>query len=180
MGATNGLLRERIRLPVLLQLRRCIAGYRRTEQLAEEFCEAMAEAREEREPRLRLRVAAALDRLVAEEGGTGVSGAEFDRDWASGRLLAALREFRRVHPRTHMLFLRLFDRPEGEGPLEPAELARRLEMERDEVERALVEGRAELLRLFSAEVALTVDDPALADSEVEALLPYAGALFTGT
>jgi len=164
-------LRARIRQPVLLELRRHLTGLRRTEQLADEFCDRLGENAEERliavNESLRACVAAELNRFLE---GEAVS-AEFDRDWASALLMRALLELRKTRPQTQRLLLRLYDRPEGGAPLTAADLAAKLELPLEAVERALADGRAQLRALFEAEVERTLADPDLLDEELELLLP---------
>jgi hypothetical protein len=164
---------KRLRQPVLAELRRHMEGWRRTEALAEEICEALHDADTEAEPRLR-RAAARL--IAAELEGEKV-GREFDEDWASSLLLGALQALRTTHPRPHSLLLRTYDRPEGSAPFSPGELAMKLARPLSEIEHDLQEGRTELLRLFKQQVVRTLADPDLADEEVALLEPYAHAAF---
>ena len=165
-------LRDRIRPPVVQALRRTIEGRREAERVADEVCEAVDEAPDGAEPRLRLRVAAAL-----EQRARGAAGEEFDKDWAGSLLLAALKALRTSQPGGHRLLVRLYDRPEGAAPLTPEQLAQRLSLPPTEVARSLDEGRFELKSLFLREIAATVDDPALVADEVDRLMPYARAAF---
>ncbi|MHC4957293.1 MAG: hypothetical protein ACYTGN_02885 [Planctomycetota bacterium] len=163
----------RLHQPVVAELRRHMEGWRKTEALAEEICEALAEADPAREPRLRV-VAAGL--IAAELDGAEV-GREFDEDWASCLLLGALQSLRMTHPRPHSLLLRTYDRPEGRAPFSPSELALKLAHPLSEVEHDLHEGRVELQRLFKQQVVRTLADPDAADEEFALLEPYAHAAF---
>ncbi|MHC4819070.1 MAG: hypothetical protein ACYTF8_13555 [Planctomycetota bacterium] len=173
-------LRARVRRPVLFHLRRRIEGWRLTEELADDVCERLRQDYEGKGAvadcvRLRECLAREVEAVCREQGVSGEFDAEFERDWASSLLGAALEEFGRTHPDVYRLFLRLYDR--GDRPLTPAELAARLQQPTDDVERRLAEGRAELRRLFEAEIAHTVADEACVADEVTRLLPRAQLLF---
>lgn len=173
-------LRARIRRPVLFHLRRRIEGWRLTEELADDVCERLRQDYEGRGPdaacvRLRDCLGLEVEAVCREQGVSGALDAEFERDWASSLLGAALEEFGRIHPEAHRLVLRQYD--QGDRPLTAAELAARLQQPADDVERRLAEGRAELRRLFEAEIAHTVADEACVADEVTRLLPQAQLLF---
>ncbi|MHC4972319.1 MAG: hypothetical protein ACYTG3_08300 [Planctomycetota bacterium] len=173
-------LRARVRRPVLFHLRRRIEGWRLTEELADDVCERLRQDYEGKgaaAERVRLRdcLAREVEAVCEEQGVNGALDAAFERDWASSLLGAALEEFGRTHPEAHRIFLRLYD--QGDRPLTAAELAARLRQPTDDVERRLAEGRAELRRLFEAEIAHTVADEACVADEVTRLLPRAQLLF---
>ena len=173
-------LRARVRQPVLLHLRRRIEGWRLTEELAEDVCERLQQDYEGKGPdaasaRLRDCLARELEAVCEEHGVNGALDEEFERDWASSLLGAALEEFGRTHPDAYRLFLRLYDR--GDRPLTAAELAVRLRQPAGDVEHRLADGRAELRRLFELEIAHTVADEACVADEVTRLLPRAQLLF---
>jgi hypothetical protein len=175
-------LRARVRRPVLFHLRRRIEGWRLTEELADDVCERLRRDYEGRGPdaesvRLRDCLAHEVEAVCREHGVSGALDAEFERDWASSLLEAALEEFGRTHPKAHRLVLRLYS---GDRPLTAAELAVRLREPAEDVERRLAAGRAELRRLFETEIAHTVADEACVADEVTLLLPRARLLFGAT
>jgi len=158
-------------------------GYRRTEELADEFCAKLRAEHEGRGlavARFRLLVIEELDRFLTENQLEPEIGAEFDRDWASGLLYAALRALEARDPTAHLLFLRAYDRPEGVPPWTGDQLARRLQVDRAEVDEALERGRHELETLFRTEIERTVCDPDCVSVEVAHLRPFARAMFEGT
>jgi hypothetical protein len=172
-------LRARVRQPVLLHLRRRIEGLRRTETLADDVCERLRQdyegkGRDSASARLRDCLGREVEAVCAEQGVSGALDEEFECDWASSLLGGALEEFGRTHPDAYRLFLRVY---EGDRPLTAAELAMRLRLPVEDVERRLTEGRAELRRLFEAEIAHTVADEACVADEVTRLLPRARVLF---
>jgi DNA-directed RNA polymerase specialized sigma24 family protein len=173
-------LRARVRQPVLLHLRRRIEGWRLTEELAQDVCERLrkdyeGKGQDAASARLRDCLAREVEAVCLEHDVSGALDAEFECDWASSLLGAALEEFGRTHPDAYRLFLRLYD---GERPLTAAELASKLQQPTDEVERRLAAGRAELRRLFEVEIAHTVADEACLADEVTRLLPRARLLFS--
>ncbi|MHC4955343.1 MAG: hypothetical protein ACYTGZ_15935 [Planctomycetota bacterium] len=173
-------LTERVRRPVVSHLRRCMEGFREPERIADDV---LAEVQLQNEGsgatdvRLRACVAAVLDAELRERGIDAAVDDEFDRDWASSLLFSALHEMKQTLPRTYALLLRLYDRPEGEPPLDAVGLAERLEQPVDEVQEHLVEGRAELQQRFLAEVRNTVADAELAALEAAHLLQFTRRLF---
>lgn len=180
-AAWRGLL-ARIRAPVLFQLRRRIEGWRLTEDLADEVCDEVRRRFAEhgvREDRTRLRecIEHELVAYLKERKVKGELDEEFERDWASSLFAEALLAFKRLHPDWHRLFLKAFDRPEGEPPLGAEQLSQRLQQPVQEVARRLEKGRDELRRLFANEIGQTVADPACVDDEVARLMPRAKALF---
>jgi hypothetical protein len=170
-----------MRQPVLLQMRRCMEGRRRTEQLAEEFCDQVRidyEGRGLALPRFRLLVIEELDRYLVEQGIEDAEfGEEFDRDWTSGLLQAALHGLKRIDATAHTLLLRAYNRPDDRPPFTARELAAKLEVDPDEVEQAITEGTQELRELFGEEIARTVSDPDVVPAEVNHLTPFVGAIF---
>jgi hypothetical protein len=175
-----GALEERIRPPVLQELRRHLEGRRLVEHLADDLCTELRDACEGLgggEPRLRERVADEVRRTILERQGEGEVGEEFDRDWAGSLFLAALHGLERSHPGAYLLLLRLYDQPEGGAPPNIVDLAVKLGLPPENVVRDLEEGRRVLLELFEREIADTVADPAVAAEERELLLPYAGQIF---
>jgi len=175
-------LRSRVRRPVLLHLRRRIEGWRLTEELADDVCERLRQDYEGKgndaaSVRLRHCLAREVEAVCDEQGVSGAFDAEFECDWAASLLGAALEEFGRINPDGYRLFLRLYD---GDRPLSAAELAMKLRQATDDVERRLSDGRAELRRLFEAEIAHTVADEACVADEVTRFLPRARLLFEAT
>ncbi len=168
-------LRERIRQPVLFQLRRRIKGWRLTEDLADEVCDIMRDRYEGAGGSGHLRdcLVGVMTKLFAERELEREMDDRFEQDWAAAMLHAALREHRRAHPDTHLLLLHLYDRPEGTRPMQPAELASRLQQPASLVEERVTEGRTELRRLFAQEIAHTMTNGDT-ESEVEHFLPRAG------
>jgi hypothetical protein len=175
-------LRERVRQPILFQLRRRIEGWRLTEDLADEVCERLHDrhAGAGADGSLRACVAAELRALFAERSLPEATDEAFERDWASSLLFAALRTHGRASPATHRLLMRQYDRPEGARPFTPGEMAARLEHPVEEVEELLTEGREEVRELFEEEIRHSVADPSLVQAERDALLPYTRTLFAST
>ena len=166
---------------MLLQMRRCMEGRRRTEQLTDEFCDQLCSDFEGRGlalPRFRLLVIEELDRYLVEQGIEDVEiGDEFDRDWTAGLLQAALHALKRIDTTAHALLLRAYNRPDDRPPWTARELAAKLEVDAEEVEQALTEGTHELRNLFGEEIARTVSDTDVVPAEVNHLTPFAGAIF---
>jgi len=169
-------LKERVRPPVLFQMRRRVDGWRHTEDLADLVLEDVYEqhAGGGGGASLRACVEERIDAVLRDEGARPGVDAEFERDWASSLFHAALKEFGRAHPEGHQLLLRMYDRPEGARPLRPAEVANRLQLPEEEVEDVVEDGRDELRRLFEDEIRHTTPDGA--SEEIERLLPRAAAL----
>ena len=170
-----------MRQPVLLQIRRLMEGWRRTEQLTDKFCEQLRTEFDGRGlaiPRFRLLVLEELHRFLTENHIEDPEiGEEFDKDWAARLLHTALRTLRRIDPTAHGLLMRAYDRPEGTDPWPARELARRLEVDPDEVQAALGAGVGELNRLFSEEIARTVADRDLLPAERNHLGRFTGSMF---
>ncbi|MEM8883113.1 MAG: hypothetical protein AAGD14_03500 [Planctomycetota bacterium] len=161
-----------VRRPVIEYLRRNLRGFREPERVADDLLEEVQieyEGSGEQELRLRACIAAALRKLELEHA----VDEEFDRDWASSLLRAALQEMKGALPRTYALLLRLYDSPEGDE----AKLAAKLEMPLEDVHDQLVEGRAELQQRFLDEVRKTVADPEMAAAEAAHLLVYTRKMF---
>jgi hypothetical protein len=175
-------LAERIRPAVLFQLRRRIRGWRETEELADLVLSRLRQRFEGQGPsdeaaRLRACAEREVEGVCAERGAPGGIDPEFERDWSRSLLGAALEELGRVRPETRRILLRIYDRPEGSPPLTARDLAEKLERPEEEIERALVEARETLRKLFAKEIAETVAAADRADDEVGHLLPQAHALF---
>ena len=169
-----------VRRPVVAHLRRCMEGFRGPERVADDVLESVQvehEGSDEKGVRLRACVAAALDQELRDREISAQVDEEFDRDWASSMLFAALQEMKQTLPRTYALLLRLYDRPEGEPALDADGLARRLEQPVDEVQEQLVEGRAELQQRFLEQVRLTVADASMTAAEAAHLLQFTRRLF---
>jgi len=171
-------LRERIRRPILFQLRRRIEGWRHTEELADDVC-ALVRARYEgagdAAPCLRECAVRELSAFFEECGKESrLDEEEFDRDWATSLFASALDELRRSAPDAHLLFLRAYERPEA--PLSAAEVAQRLELPIMEVARRMETGREELRALFEREIGHTVSRASAVEAEVRRFLPRAEAL----
>ena len=163
-----------VRAPVREHWRRELGGFRAAERASDETLEAVfvEHAGSGGDLRLRVCVAAELKRRAPES----FLDEEFDRDWASALLLAALREMRATLPRTYALLVMLYDDP---GANEEA-LARKLEEPVEEVHDQLVEGRAELQQRFLDAVRATVPAPDGATAEAAHLLVHTRALFVPT
>lgn len=163
----------RARRPMIAYLRRCLSGFREPERIAAELLEELQIEHEGSgggDLRLRSVVAAALERR-----GYGIPiDEEFDRDWTSSLLLAALEDMKGSLPRTYALLVRLYDQPEGDEE----KLAAKLEEPFEEIHDQLVEGRAELQQRFMEEVRNTVPDRELAAAEAAHLLLYTRNLFS--
>ena len=171
---------DRVRPAVVGLLRRGMEGFRGPESAADDVFERVQieyEGSGAEDLRLRACVAAALVRELRERGAETAIDDEFDRDWASSLLFAALQEMKQTLPRTYSLLLRLYDRPEGEPALDAQGLAERLEQPVEEVHEQLVEGRAELQQRFLAEVRNTVASGELASAEAAHLLQFTRRLF---
>ena len=167
---------------MLFQLRRRMKGWRLTEELADEFCEQLRllyEGAGFNEGRLLLRrtVREQLATFLREHGKDPEIDDEFERDWAAALFTETLHAFKRTEPELHLLFLRVFDRPEGLAPVGAAELAARLGQPADIVASRLSQGRLALRKLFADEIAQTVADPGAVDDEVAELMPRAHRLF---
>ncbi|MHC4450786.1 MAG: hypothetical protein ACYS0E_11735 [Planctomycetota bacterium] len=163
----------RARRPMIAYLRRCLNGFREPERIAAELLEELQiehEGSGEGDLRLRSVVSAALERR-----GYGIPlDEEFDRDWTSSLLLAALEDMKGSLPRTYALLVRLYDQPDGDEE----KLAAKLEEPFEEIHDQLVEGRAELQQRFMEEVRNTVPDRELAAAEAAHLLLYTRNLFS--
>ena len=171
---------DRVRPAVVAMLRRSMEGFRMPERVAHEVLEAVQveyEGSGASGVRLRACVGAALERELRERDIDTHVDEEFDRDWASSLLFAALQEMRQTLPRTYAMLLRLYDRPEGEPALDAGGLAKRLDEPVDEVQEQLVEGRAELQQRFLAQVRNTVAESELASTETAHLLQFTRRLF---
>jgi len=173
-------LSDVVRRPIVAHLRRCMEGFREPERIADDVLEAVQveyEGSDAEELRLRACVAAALMAELGEREIDADVDEEFDRDWASSLLFAALQEMKHSLPRTYALLLRLYDRPEGEPALDADGLARLMEQPVDEVQEQLVEGRAELQERFMAQVRTTVADAGMTSAEAAHLLRFTRRLF---
>ena len=171
---------DRVRPAVVALLRRSMEGFRGPERVAAEVFESVQveyEGSGAEGLRLRACLGAALERELQERGAEARIDEEFDRDWASSLLFAALQEMKQTLPRTYAQLLRLYDRPEGEPALDAEGLAQRLEEPVDEVHEQLVEGRAELQQRFLTEVRNTVTGSELASTEAAHLLQFTRRLF---
>jgi hypothetical protein len=176
-------LEERVRRPVLQELRRHMEGRRLVERLADQVCGELRDACEGLgggEPRLRLRVAEEVRRLLHERQAEGDVGEEFDKDWAGSLLLGALTCLKNTHPQAHQLLIRLYDRPAGGAPLSEPALAAALGRPTDLVQQDLEEGRKLLRQLFEGEIALTVAEVSMESEERARLLPYVAGVFERT
>ncbi len=172
-------LRERVRPPILFQMRRRVDGWRHTEDLTDLVLEDLYErcAGGGGGESLRACVLAQIDATLREDGASPGVDPDFERDWAAGLFQAALKEYGRAHPEAHQLLLRMYDRPDGAHPLSAVEVANKLQLPAEDVVDMVEDGREGLRRLFEDEIRHTVIDNA--SEEIARILPKAALLLSG-